>query len=334
MLTLLDHRIKRVWNVELQSQVGLPVKPEGRSAFRILVLASLIAAIVQVTLGGVVRVTGSGLGCPDWPLCHGELIPPFETSTLIEYSHRLSASLLGLIVLAGTIWSWRVQEISLCARWFMSGSLVLVIVAAGLGGATVIAELAWWTVLLHLAVAEILVGCIAVLFTIEWQTTKNPTETRGIQSVSGISLVAMFALILFGSYMVGNGYGSSCGTWPLCDGIMIPNQEAYFINMAHRYLSAIVGLLICVLTIMTWKSSHDHYTRMAMSATLCLFAIQILLGATMVWTGFITIIKSAHLVTATISWATLVCSIVSMIPNKEFRGWFLKSGMNPLGSGQ
>lgn len=320
------------WNVELQSQVGLSGRPKGNSAFRVLILSSLIAAIVQVTLGGVVRVTESGLGCPDWPLCYGELIPPFETPILIEYSHRLSASLLGLLVLVGTIWSWRIQEIHIYARWLMSVCLVLVIVAAGLGGATVIAELAWWLVLLHLAVAEILVGCIAVLFTMEWKTTMNPTGVRGIQPVSLIALIAMFILILFGSYMVGNGYGSSCGTWPLCDGTLIPNGEAYFINMTHRYLSVLVGLLICVLTIMTWKFSQDYYTKVAASVTLCLFAIQILLGATMIWSGFMTVIKSAHLVIATLSWAALVCTVVSVIPDKKMREQSLKSGMNPLES--
>ena len=84
-------------------------KTPGRKvnlAFRIVAVSSLIAALGQVTLGGVVRVTESGLGCPDWPLCHGGIIPPFELSTLIEYAHRLSASVLGLIVLALAALAW------------------------------------------------------------------------------------------------------------------------------------------------------------------------------------------------------------------------------------
>ena len=52
------------------------------------------------SIGGVVRITESGLGCPDWPLCHGRIIPPFDAATLIEYSHRLMASVVGLLVLA------------------------------------------------------------------------------------------------------------------------------------------------------------------------------------------------------------------------------------------
>ncbi|MCH8831890.1 MAG: COX15/CtaA family protein, partial [Chloroflexi bacterium] len=64
------------------------------SRFRGLTLFTVLAAFALVVLGGVVRVTESGLGCPDWPLCQGRLIPPLETSAIIEYSHRLVASAL------------------------------------------------------------------------------------------------------------------------------------------------------------------------------------------------------------------------------------------------
>ena len=69
-------------------------------ALAYLALAALVASIVQVTLGGVVRVTGSGLGCPDWPLCDGRVIPVFERAPLVEFSHRLVASVVGLLTLA------------------------------------------------------------------------------------------------------------------------------------------------------------------------------------------------------------------------------------------
>ena len=71
------------------------------SRFRGLTLFTVLAAFALVVLGGVVRVTESGLGCPDWPLCQGRLIPPLETSAIIEYSHRLVASaLLGPLIVA------------------------------------------------------------------------------------------------------------------------------------------------------------------------------------------------------------------------------------------
>ena len=67
--------------------------------FRYLVLTAALMTFGLITMGGIVRVTGSGLGCPDWPTCHGQLIPPMRVDAIIEYLHRLIAALtLGVVV--------------------------------------------------------------------------------------------------------------------------------------------------------------------------------------------------------------------------------------------
>ena len=136
--------------------------------FRVLAVASLVAAFAQVTLGGIVRVTGSGLGCPDWPLCHGQLIPPFEFATLIEYSHRLSASVLGVLVLGTTIVVMMRYRPNRWGKNSVLTALALVIVAAILGGATVLTELAWWLRLLHLGIAEGVVAALIIAVVVSW----------------------------------------------------------------------------------------------------------------------------------------------------------------------
>jgi len=69
-----------------------------------------VVTYALVVLGGVVRVSGSGLGCPDWPLCHGRPYPPLELHAIIEYSHRTTASLASLLVVltaAAALMAWR-----------------------------------------------------------------------------------------------------------------------------------------------------------------------------------------------------------------------------------
>src|SRR5262247_2632643 len=76
--------------------------------YRRLAVAASALVIGLITLGGVVRITGSGMGCGDhWPLCDGEWFPPLDLPTLIEIGHRWAAALVSLFVFAVAVVAWR-----------------------------------------------------------------------------------------------------------------------------------------------------------------------------------------------------------------------------------
>ena len=288
--------------------------------FRAVAVASVLAGIAQVALGGVVRVTGSGLGCPDWPLCHGQVIPPFDTATLIEYSHRLSASVLMVLVLTTTAlaWTYYRSDVRIVASAFLG--LGLVLVAAVLGGVTVLTELAWWVRLLHLGIAECAVACMVMVAFLGWrasterelQTGSDPSARR-LSALVIASLAVAFVLLLSGSYMVGYGAGSSCGTWPLCRGSLLPQGAAYAIHMGHRFLTVLAGALILAAAAAAWTRRALQPDLGWTSVTLCvLFGVQVLAGAFVVWSGFTAEMKAAHLTLATLVWASLVLLSVAV----------------------
>ena len=287
---------------------------KSRQWFQIVALVALVAAVVQVTLGGVVRVTDSGLGCPDWPLCHDQIVPHLEYHTLIEYFHRLSAAVLGLLVLALAGLAWRSYRTEDRITVSSTVALALVVAAALLGGATVLAELEWWVVLVHLGVAEGVVACLVVAVMagrgVPGRADDRPAgggSPGGAHVLVSSMLAATFALILAGSYMVGQGYGAVCGSWPLCDGSLLPDGEAAAVHMSHRLGVLVLGVLIAATATSIW--SHRPVAREMRWAILLvagLYIFQVLVGTATVWTDFATALKSFHLTVATLLWVSVV----------------------------
>ena len=299
----------------------------AQTRFRAVALLGLIAAIAQVTLGGIVRVTGSGDACPDWPLCHGQLIPPLDYHTMLEYSHRLSATVVGLLVVIALYLAWRHYRGNRPALISTSAGTVLVIAAAILGGLTVLSELTWWVRLIHLGLAELVVASMALAW-LSGGVGANPSLPEGTERtrvkfdhpLMWAALVGVMVMILYGSYIVGAGYGSSCASWPMCQGWGIPRGIAFEAHMGHRYLAVILLALVAGMGHVAWRRGVvDGEIRWLTVLTGGFLIIAILVGALTVWFDFTAAMKSLHLTVATLMWASAVLLAAVYLRPDRFR---------------
>jgi len=281
--------------------------------------STLFLAIIQVTLGAIVRVTDSGLACPDWPLCHGKLVPEFDFNILLEYTHRLSASLLMLAIFSTTFITYKILKHNKIAIFAITAASITVIFAAIFGGITVLSKLDWWSVPSHLALAEILILFLAILNTAIWfgdfdenSIWKNLHIKHRI--MLSTTLFSIFMLIIYGAIMVAKGYGSSCGTWPLCNGELIPTKMPMIINASHRFLTLIVlGLLFhSLIRIPSGKSKM----KMFFIISIAIYLIQILVGWEIISRDFSATLKSIHLVLATGIWISFSLAIGTSLTQK------------------
>ena len=133
-------------------------------------LLGILMVLFQITLGGIVRITESGLGCPDWPLCDGQIVPELDFHTAIEWGHRVSGASIGILIIIINVISVKFFGRK-SAQSSISLSLLLLVVLEGvLGGITVLTELAWWVRLIHLGVSFV------ILFPVSYTHLTLPTN--------------------------------------------------------------------------------------------------------------------------------------------------------------
>jgi heme a synthase len=136
---------------------------DRHTAFRWLAIAGFAATYVTILLGGNVMASNAGLACPDWPTCHGTLLPPFSGATAIEWSHRISALVTGVLVTALAVVGLVSERRRPVLRGLSLTAALLVVAQAFLGGLVVETDLVVAIVLLHFLLATILFGLLLLI---------------------------------------------------------------------------------------------------------------------------------------------------------------------------
>ena len=266
-------------------------------SFVTLAWVAAVCAYLLIVLGAVVRISGSGMGCGDhWPLCNGHLFPPLnEIPTVIEWSHRLVAAVVSVLVIALAAYAWRAGSRELGAGSRMAYvALALLIVQVLLGAVTVKSGLTPILVILHLATAMLLLA--ALIGAARGRRLPAPD--------SRLPLALAFITVLFGALTANLGAMSSCGGFPLCNGQIIPTGGPLaWIQWIHRLLAyALAGYLIWWIV-----RSADRRTW----GLLAIVVLQIAIAATMIQLGFPGALQAAHAAVGAGVWAMVVIAAVS-----------------------
>jgi heme o synthase len=282
------------------------------SRYRALVYLSLALTFLVVVWGGIVRVTGSGLGCPDWPLCHGQFLPSLDPATRIEWTHRFLAIASGLAVAAMVVWTLVAYRADRRALWLAVAAAVLYPLQAVLGGITVILELSPEWVTLHLANAELLLATLTVLAVVVRWPAATPERFGAWTWLALAAAIGTFVLMLTGAYVRGANATSACLGWPLCGGAMgVPMFGAPAVAMAHRYVAAAVGLIVLVACVEAWRHRRDVPGLGPLAiATGAIFIAQVAIGAANPLTGFSPWALGAHPAAASALWCSTVALVV------------------------
>ena len=286
-------------------------------SFRAAVRLLLGATIGLVVIGVIVRATDSGMGCPDWPLCYGQIIPPTTDSgdviaykAWLEWIHRAIAALIGLIVLAVVTLALRNLKDRRSLQGASIALLGLVLFQAWLGRQTVLESNSGASVTAHLASAMAFVGLQV------WVLARSGyAETLGgIRRASGsvvapiVAAGAIYALLLFGSNVTGTDTGLLYPDWPLMGGTLFPPiTELSTPMILHRYATAIVALiLISAIWIVRREKGSPARMRQLLTYAAAVFAVQCVIGAIQIFTKLAPWTQTLHVALATVIWILTV----------------------------
>ncbi len=296
---------------------------------RKLALGSAVTTVVLFSVGGLVRGTGSGLGCSTWPACEpGRLFPTGAVHSLIEFSHRalafLAIVLIGLTAVVA--WRWRGSD----ERWRGSDerwrgsderrrvlipaliAFPLVVAQAGLGGIVVLTENDPWWVTAHFVTALALIADVVIAAVLALRSGEV-TPGRGREEANSFARLATWTasvtglLLLVGTYVRASDAQLVFTDWPLMDGRLVPALGGAATAMfAHRVLAAATFLLVIWTAIRARTSGQDRDRVRLSTAALLLFLAQILSGAANVWTRLRPWAVVLHVALSVLIWSTLV----------------------------
>src|SRR5436305_1481440 len=243
--------------------------------FRRLLDATIVATFALIVIGGVVRVSDSGLGCgaagsgtKGWPLCGGRLLPFLQENAVIEFSHRAAATIVVVLIALLALQALRRLR---DRRWLVRGGLaagVLVLAQAALGGLTVEHGLHSAFVAAHLGLAMLLLGLLITLRRVaQPDEHRAPVDgSRALRATTAVATVLLLCTIVAGGYVAGTeGEGTpdqpvlgahlACGEeFPTCLGKFMPFQYGRLVDiqLTHRlfmYLTAIAILAMAAVAV-------------------------------------------------------------------------------------
>ncbi len=271
-------------------------------------LATITAALMfaLIVVGSIVRTTGSGLSCPDWPLCHGKLIPPFDFNIWMEWFHRLLALLVGLLLLTTTVVTLARRETRAKLGGFAALSVALYFSQALLGALTVWKLLDPSVVSGHLAVGLLLFATfvtIAVMAGIEADpaalAAAGPRAADHLPLFSATTAFVWLQAVLGG--MVSTHHASLvCPDWPTCHGEWFPPLEGLVgLQMAHRWAGYALAVLVVIVSVRAGRAG-DRVVRYAGHLLPRLVILQIAIGVANVLMGIPVWVSAIHLGNATL----------------------------------
>jgi heme A synthase len=249
--------------------------------------------------------------CPDWPLCHGAVVPVLDGGVILEWSHRMVAALEGLLLIGAIVTGWRARRDVAGVTPIILSLGAIFVLQVGFGAATVAVSNSPWSVVLHWGTAMLLLAALTALAIVSVlrPVPGRPIAQSGLYGLLALCAVVAFTAMCAGAYVSSSGAGLACATLPTCQGSWTGMDPAENAQMTHRILA---GVFFLVATVATYWAAlgTTARVRVATLAAYALIVLQVMLGMANVAWQLPLGLREAHAANAAATFIAFVCAIV------------------------
>lgn len=287
------------------------ISPHRYAQVSAVALASL--ALIVLTGAGV-RLTGSGLGCPDWPKCYGQTVPPLDSHAVIEYGNRMLTGFVGFAVIAASVLAWFRRPY----RWHLAlfGALLPlgVIGQAILGALVVKHHLAPGLVMLHFILSMMLLDAA---FALAWCSRYEPWERRrssdrlGVWAVRGLIPLGQLT-ILVGTVATASGPHAGAHAGQLVHRFAFEGTGTLeWVVQRHAVIATVYGLAAIGVWFLLRRPGGDRRALRPLTVVLALLALQGVVGGVQWALELPSEIVWLHVAIATVNWLAMLWTVAT-----------------------
>ena len=278
---------------------------------RRLALGADLVALGTVVLGSWTRINGAGETCPDWPLCHGSVLPSMGDGTVWEWLHRLLAFLVAPLVAALVVCAWRQRARSPFIAPTVAAIVLLFLAQVLLGAATVRLANSPMSVVLHWGTAMALIAALSAMAIFAGavdsaDTTAAVRPGAQLRAVLAVTATLAFLTMCVGAYVSSSGAGLACLSIPGCAGSVVVYTDGQLVQMLHRFAAGATLIGAAGSLALAWARPSSQRVRAATSIGVALVCVQVLLGLLNVALRLPTDLREAHAVNAALAFLAFV----------------------------
>jgi cytochrome c oxidase assembly protein subunit 15 len=274
------------------------------ATYRRITLVALVALGFIIVTGGAVRLTGSGLGCPDWPTCAADrVVAPWEYHAMVEFVNRTITGLVSVAVILAVLGSLVRQPRRRDLVWLSAGLVAGVIGQIILGGLTVLFHLAPPLVMSHFLLSMVILADAVVLHHRAAEPddgVARPVVGSDLRRLGGLVVAAAALTIFLGTVLTGSGpHGGDEDV----------ERLPFFVPDVARVHGISVVIFLGLVLVTLWRLRRDGAPAALLRRGEVLLAVvvgQAAVGYVQYFTGVPVLLVGVHILGATLVWAAVL----------------------------